>query len=53
MQKLRTVAVALVATIVVSAGADAQGVRNFDNSWFWGVKSGSTRSRCLAGQYVT
>jgi hypothetical protein len=40
MQKLRTVAVALVATIVVSAGADAQGVRNFDNSWFWGVKSG-------------
>ena len=40
MQKLRTVAVALVATIVVSASADAQGVRNFDNSWFWGVKSG-------------
>jgi len=40
MQKLRTVAVALIATIVVSAGADAQGVRNFDNSWFWGVKSG-------------
>jgi hypothetical protein len=40
MQKLRTVAVALVATIVVSAGASAQGVRNFDNSWFWGVKSG-------------
>ena len=40
MQKLRTVAVALVATIVVSAGADAQGVRNFDNSWFWGFKSG-------------
>ena len=40
MQKLRTVAVALVATIVVSTGADAQGVRNFDNSWFWGFKSG-------------
>jgi hypothetical protein len=40
MQKLRTVAVALIATIVVSAGADAQGVRNFDNSWFWGFKSG-------------
>ena len=40
MQKLRTVAVALVATIVVCASADAQGVRNFDNSWFWGVKSG-------------
>lgn len=40
MQKLRTVAVALVATIVVSASADAQGVRNFDNSWFWGLKSG-------------
>jgi hypothetical protein len=40
MQKLRTVAVALVATIVVSAGAGAQGVRNFDNSWFWGFKSG-------------
>ena len=40
MQKLRTVAVALVATIVVSASGDAQGVRNFDNSWFWGFKSG-------------
>jgi hypothetical protein len=40
MQKLRAVAVALVATVVVSAGANAQGVRNFDNSWFWGFKSG-------------
>jgi hypothetical protein len=40
MQKLRAVAVALVATLVVSASADAQGRRNFDNSWFWGFKSG-------------
>jgi len=40
MQKLKAVAVALVATIVVSASANAQGVRNFDNSWFWGFKSG-------------
>lgn len=40
MQKLKAVAVALVATIVVSASADAQGVRNFDNSWFWGFKTG-------------
>lgn len=40
MQKLRAVAVALVATLVVSASANAQGVRNFDNSWFWGFKSG-------------
>jgi hypothetical protein len=40
MQKLRAVAVALVATIVVSAGAQAQEMRNFDNSWFWGFKSG-------------
>ncbi|MEA2762166.1 MAG: hypothetical protein QOD47_1450 [Gemmatimonadaceae bacterium] len=40
MQKLRAVAVALVATVVVSAGASAQEVRNFDNSWFWGFKSG-------------
>jgi hypothetical protein len=39
MQKLRAVAVALVATFVVSAGANAQ-QRNFDNSWFWGFKSG-------------
>ena len=39
MQKLRAVAVALVATIVVSASANAQ-MRNFDNSWFWGFKSG-------------
>ena len=40
MQKLKAVAVALVATIVVSASANAQGVRNFDNSWFWGFKTG-------------
>ncbi len=40
MQKLRAVAVALVATFVVSASANAQGMRNFDNSWFWGFKSG-------------
>ena len=40
MQKVRAVAVALVATFVVSASADAQVRRNFDNSWFWGFKSG-------------
>lgn len=40
MQKLRAVAVALVATVVVSASANAQQMRNFDNSWFWGFKSG-------------
>jgi hypothetical protein len=40
MQKLKAVVVAMVATLVVSASANAQGVRNFDNSWFWGVKSG-------------
>jgi hypothetical protein len=40
MQKLRAIAVALIATIVVSASANAQGVRNFDNSWFWGFKTG-------------
>jgi hypothetical protein len=40
MQKLRAVAVAMVATLVVSASASAQEMRNFDNSWFWGFKSG-------------
>jgi hypothetical protein len=40
MQKLRSVVVALVATLVVSASANAQEMRNFDNSWFWGFKSG-------------
>ena len=40
MQKLRAVAVAVVATIVVCASANAQANRNFDNSWFWGFKSG-------------
>jgi hypothetical protein len=40
MQKLRAVVVAIAATLVVSAGAGAQGMRNFDNSWFWGFKSG-------------
>ena len=40
MQKIRAVAVALVATMVVAGSAGAQGNRNFDNSWFWGFKSG-------------
>src|SRR5213592_2523729 len=40
MQKLRAVAVAMIATFVVTAGASAQEMRNFDNSWFWGFKSG-------------
>ena len=40
MQKLRAVVVAMVATLAVSASANAQDVRNFDNSWFWGFKSG-------------
>jgi hypothetical protein len=40
MQKLRTVVLALAATFVVSASAQAQVRRNFDNSWFWGFKSG-------------
>jgi hypothetical protein len=40
MQKLKAVAVAIAATLVVSASANAQGVRNFDNSWFWGFKTG-------------
>ena len=39
MQKLRAAAVAVVATLVVSVSASAQ-MRNFDNSWFWGFKSG-------------
>jgi hypothetical protein len=40
MQKIKAVAVAVVATLVVSASAKAQEMRNFDNSWFWGFKSG-------------
>ncbi|HJQ12102.1 MAG TPA: hypothetical protein VJ840_13815 [Gemmatimonadaceae bacterium] len=40
MQKFRAVFVAVVATVVVSGSARAQGNRNFDNSWFWGFKSG-------------
>ena len=40
MQKLRAIAVAMTATIVISASANAQAVNNFDNSWFWGFKSG-------------
>jgi hypothetical protein len=40
MQKLKAVAVAAVATIVISASAHAQEMKNFDNSWFWGFKSG-------------
>jgi len=40
MQKLRAVFVALAATVVVSGSARAQQNRNFDNSWFWGFKTG-------------
>ena len=40
MQKLKAVAAVAVAAIVVSASANAQEMRNFDNSWFWGFKSG-------------
>lgn len=40
MQKIRVVAVALVATMVVAGSASAQGNRSFDDSWFWGFKSG-------------
>jgi len=40
MQKLRAIAVAVTAMIVVSASANAQTVSNFDDSWFWGFKSG-------------
>src|SRR3954469_21762145 len=40
MQKLRAVVVAVVSTLVVSASAHAQGIKNFDNSWFGGFKSG-------------
>jgi hypothetical protein len=40
MQKLKAVAAAAVAVFVVSSSAHAQERRNFDNSWFWGFKSG-------------
>jgi hypothetical protein len=40
MQKLRIVAIAVVATVVASSGADAQSSRNFEDSWFWGAKGG-------------
>jgi hypothetical protein len=40
MQKLKAVAVAVAATLVVTASANAQERRGFDNSWFWGFKSG-------------
>jgi hypothetical protein len=40
MEKHKTVALALIATIVGSASAHAQANRDFDNSWFWGFKTG-------------
>lgn len=40
MQKLRAIAVALAVTVVGPASANAQQMRNFDNSWFWGFKTG-------------
>jgi hypothetical protein len=40
MQKHRAIVMAMVAGLVVSASANAQEMRNFDNSWFWGAKAG-------------
>jgi len=40
MQKLRAVAVAVIATVVASTQANAQSSRNFEDSWFWGAKAG-------------
>ncbi|HEY4734795.1 MAG: hypothetical protein ACJ79J_07810 [Gemmatimonadaceae bacterium] len=40
MEKHRVVFVALIATIIGSASAHAQANREFDNSWFWGFKTG-------------
>ena len=40
MQKLRVVAVAVIAIVAGAASADAQSSRNFEDSWFWGAKAG-------------
>jgi hypothetical protein len=40
MQKLRAVAVAVIAAAVASTEAAAQSSRNFEDSWFWGAKAG-------------
>jgi hypothetical protein len=40
MQKLRALAVAVIATVVASTEANAQSSRNFEDSWFWGAKGG-------------
>ncbi len=40
MEKYKAVALALVATVVGSASAHAQANKDFDNSWFWGFKTG-------------
>lgn len=40
MQKLRAVAVAVIAAAVASTEATAQSSRNFEDSWFWGAKAG-------------
>jgi len=40
MQKLRAVAVAVIAVAVASTEATAQSSRNFEDSWFWGAKVG-------------
>src|SRR3954463_4405534 len=50
MQKHRAIAVAMVAGLVVSAGANAQEMRNFDNSWFWGAKAGINTFSLAAGR---
>ena len=40
MQKLKALVFAVAATVTVAGSAAAQEARLFENSWFWGVKSG-------------
>jgi hypothetical protein len=40
MQKLRAVAIAVIATAIATTDVAAQSSRNFEDSWFWGAKGG-------------
>jgi len=40
MQKIKTLVVGIAATVTIAGSAGAQEARLFENSWFWGVKSG-------------
>lgn len=53
MKAIRSLAAAVAVLTLVPVGAKAQAVRPFQNSWFWGLKAGSTLMSAPSQSNVT